>query len=126
MRKEDIVGLIRLVEESKINELEICEGRRKIRISKGHTNSSAAAGGTPMPSANASPSARAALFKPSTRLLISFIFAALPHAPTWKTFFPITRHKSAQASNAARSPPTMTVASPRRVCSLEPEIGASR
>jgi len=46
MRKEDIVGLIRLVEESKINELEICEGRRKIRISKGHTNSSAAAGGT--------------------------------------------------------------------------------
>lgn len=39
MRKEQIVELIRLVEESKINELEICEGRRKIRISKGHTNS---------------------------------------------------------------------------------------
>lgn len=45
MRKEDIVGLIRLVEESTINELEICEGRRKIRISKGHMNSGAAAGG---------------------------------------------------------------------------------
>ena len=45
MRKEDIVGLIRLVEESKINELEICEGKRKIRISKGHTNSGAAPGG---------------------------------------------------------------------------------
>jgi acetyl-CoA carboxylase biotin carboxyl carrier protein len=39
MRKEEIIGLIRLVEESKISELEICEGRRKIRISKGHTNS---------------------------------------------------------------------------------------
>ncbi len=39
MRKEEIIGLIRLVEESKINELEIWEGRRKIRISKGHTNS---------------------------------------------------------------------------------------
>ena len=39
MRKEEIVSLIRLVEESKINELEICEGRRKIRISKGHSNS---------------------------------------------------------------------------------------
>jgi acetyl-CoA carboxylase biotin carboxyl carrier protein len=35
MRKEEIVELIRLVEESKINELEICEGRNKIRISKG-------------------------------------------------------------------------------------------
>jgi acetyl-CoA carboxylase biotin carboxyl carrier protein len=39
MRKEEIVDLIRLVEESKINELEICEGRRKIRISKGASNS---------------------------------------------------------------------------------------
>ncbi len=37
MRKEEIVELIRLVEESKINELEICEGRNKIRISKGLT-----------------------------------------------------------------------------------------
>jgi acetyl-CoA carboxylase biotin carboxyl carrier protein len=41
MRKEEIIGLIRLVEESKISELEICEGRRKIRISKGHMNSGA-------------------------------------------------------------------------------------
>jgi acetyl-CoA carboxylase biotin carboxyl carrier protein len=39
MRKEEIVSLIRIVEESKINELEICEGRRKIRISKGASNS---------------------------------------------------------------------------------------
>jgi acetyl-CoA carboxylase biotin carboxyl carrier protein len=45
MRKEEIVNLIRLVEESKINELEIWEGRRKIRISKGHTNSGFPAGG---------------------------------------------------------------------------------
>ncbi|MEJ2720723.1 MAG: acetyl-CoA carboxylase biotin carboxyl carrier protein [bacterium] len=34
MRKEEIQELIRLVEESKICELEICEGKRKIRISK--------------------------------------------------------------------------------------------
>jgi acetyl-CoA carboxylase biotin carboxyl carrier protein len=45
MRKEEIIELIRLVEESKINELEICEGRRKIRISKGHTNSGGTGGG---------------------------------------------------------------------------------
>lgn len=41
MRKEEIVELIRLVEESKINELEICEGRNKIRISKGPSNTGA-------------------------------------------------------------------------------------
>jgi acetyl-CoA carboxylase biotin carboxyl carrier protein len=35
MRKEEIEELIRLVEESRINELEITEGRNKIRISKG-------------------------------------------------------------------------------------------
>ncbi len=37
MRKGEIEELIRLVEESKITELEICEGKRKIRISKGST-----------------------------------------------------------------------------------------
>ncbi len=36
MRKEEIEELIRLVEESQINELEISEGRKKIRISKGN------------------------------------------------------------------------------------------
>lgn len=35
MRKEEIEELIRLVEDSQINELEIAEGRKKIRISKG-------------------------------------------------------------------------------------------
>jgi acetyl-CoA carboxylase biotin carboxyl carrier protein len=35
MRREEIEALIKLVEESGINELEVCEGRRKIRISKG-------------------------------------------------------------------------------------------
>jgi acetyl-CoA carboxylase biotin carboxyl carrier protein len=35
MRKEEIKELIRLVEESQINELEITEGRKRIRISKG-------------------------------------------------------------------------------------------
>jgi len=34
MRREEIEQLIQLVEESKITELEICEGKRKIRISK--------------------------------------------------------------------------------------------
>lgn len=36
MRKEEIEELIRLVEESQINELEVSEGRKKIRISKGY------------------------------------------------------------------------------------------
>jgi biotin carboxyl carrier protein len=35
MRREEIEELIRLVEDSQINELEISEGRKKIRISKG-------------------------------------------------------------------------------------------
>jgi acetyl-CoA carboxylase biotin carboxyl carrier protein len=35
MRKEEIEELIRLVESSQINELEVQEGRKKIRISKG-------------------------------------------------------------------------------------------
>jgi acetyl-CoA carboxylase biotin carboxyl carrier protein len=48
MRREEIVDLIRLVEESKINELEVCDGKRKIRISKGPTNSGTGiAGGVP-------------------------------------------------------------------------------
>ncbi|UCH84564.1 MAG: acetyl-CoA carboxylase biotin carboxyl carrier protein [Candidatus Latescibacterota bacterium] len=34
MRKQEIQELIRLVEESKISELEICEGKSKIRITK--------------------------------------------------------------------------------------------
>ena len=43
MRREEIQDLIRLVEESKITELEICEGKRKIRIAKGGNSSAAAA-----------------------------------------------------------------------------------
>lgn len=39
MRREEIEELIRLVESSQINELEVCEGRKKIRISKGGTAS---------------------------------------------------------------------------------------
>ena len=39
MRKEDIEELIRLVEQSEISELEICEGKTKIRISKGNVTS---------------------------------------------------------------------------------------
>ena len=37
MRKEEIEELIRLVEESKITELEVSQGRTRIRISKGGT-----------------------------------------------------------------------------------------
>ena len=43
MRKEEIEELIRLVEESQINELEIWEGKRKIRISKGGLGQGASA-----------------------------------------------------------------------------------
>ncbi len=42
MRREEIEELIRLVEESEISELEICEGRKKIRIAKGYRPGAAA------------------------------------------------------------------------------------
>jgi len=54
MRKEEIEELIRLVESSQINELEICEGRKKIRISKG-----AASAAAYIPAASFAPSAAA-------------------------------------------------------------------
>lgn len=41
MRREEIEELIRLVEESDISELEICEGRKKIRIAKGNRTGTA-------------------------------------------------------------------------------------
>jgi acetyl-CoA carboxylase biotin carboxyl carrier protein len=52
MRKEEIEELIRLVEESQINELEIWEGKRKIRISKGLA---AATQAMPVPAAAPAP-----------------------------------------------------------------------
>lgn len=45
MRTNDIEELIRLVEKSEISELELCEGRRRIRISK---NGHSAAAGPPV------------------------------------------------------------------------------
>lgn len=51
MRKEEIEELVRLVESSQINELEIVEGRKKIRISKG------AAAAAYIPAASVAPSA---------------------------------------------------------------------
>lgn len=51
MRKEEIEELVRLVESSQINELEIVEGRKKIRISKG------AAPAAYIPAASVAPSA---------------------------------------------------------------------
>ena len=55
MRREEIEELIRLVESSQINELEICEGRKKIRISKGGS----ASVGAFVPAPAAAPSAPA-------------------------------------------------------------------
>ena len=49
MNREEIQKWIRLVEESEISELEICEGRRKIRIAK-HP-SVAASAAAPFPQA---------------------------------------------------------------------------
>jgi biotin carboxyl carrier protein len=49
MRREEIEELIRIVEESQINEIEICEGKKRIRISKGGTAPIAAASFTPSP-----------------------------------------------------------------------------
>jgi acetyl-CoA carboxylase biotin carboxyl carrier protein len=48
VRKEEIQELIKLVEESRINELEVCHGRKRIRISKG-------AGAVQMPQAQPLP-----------------------------------------------------------------------
>ncbi len=52
MRREEIQDLIRIVEESSINELEVTEGRRRIRISKGFGAASAVPA---MPTAQAHP-----------------------------------------------------------------------
>jgi acetyl-CoA carboxylase biotin carboxyl carrier protein len=55
MRKQEIEELIRLVEESKITELEVSHGRTRIRISKGGTPFTMAAAPmhAPMPAAQA-------------------------------------------------------------------------
>ena len=51
MRKEEIEELIRLVEQSDINELEVADGRKKIRISKGTVGAAAVVGpAVPVPS----------------------------------------------------------------------------
>jgi acetyl-CoA carboxylase biotin carboxyl carrier protein len=39
MRREELKGLIKLVEESDISELEICEGKKKVRIAKSRPGS---------------------------------------------------------------------------------------
>jgi len=38
MRRDELEALIKLVEESDISELEICEGKNRVRISKNRTN----------------------------------------------------------------------------------------
>lgn len=53
MRREEIEELIRLVEKSDIHELEVCEGRRKVRISKGAAPAAAAPAAAPPPPAAA-------------------------------------------------------------------------
>ena len=68
MRKEEIRELIRIVEESGIAELEVTEGRRSIRISKGV---SAAASVAPHPASFAPPPAPAAEAGPDEEKLAS-------------------------------------------------------
>ena len=57
MRREEIVELIKLVEESGISELEICEGNKKVRIAKNATSNAAApvAAAAPAPAPAATP-----------------------------------------------------------------------
>ncbi|MDH4037982.1 MAG: acetyl-CoA carboxylase biotin carboxyl carrier protein [Candidatus Krumholzibacteria bacterium] len=57
MRKQEIEELIRLVEESGINELEVSHGRKRIRISKGGSAlfHGVAAGQPPAPAPHPSP-----------------------------------------------------------------------
>jgi acetyl-CoA carboxylase biotin carboxyl carrier protein len=61
MRREEIEELIRLVEESQITELEICEGRRKVRIAK-----AASVASQPQPSAPPAPASNPATAGPAT------------------------------------------------------------
>jgi acetyl-CoA carboxylase biotin carboxyl carrier protein len=49
MRREEIEELIRLVEESEISELEVCEGRKKIRIAKGNRGAATVPLSQPIP-----------------------------------------------------------------------------
>ena len=51
MRREEIEELIRIVEESQITELEICEGKKKIRISKAASAALTPALHMPLPAA---------------------------------------------------------------------------
>jgi acetyl-CoA carboxylase biotin carboxyl carrier protein len=53
MRREELKGLIKLVEESDISELEICEGKRRVRIAKDRP-------GSELGAASVAPSAPAA------------------------------------------------------------------
>jgi acetyl-CoA carboxylase biotin carboxyl carrier protein len=55
MRREELEELIRLVEESSISELEICEGKRKVRIAKGHPASVSGAASVTQSPAQANP-----------------------------------------------------------------------
>lgn len=89
IRRTEIEELIRLVEESQINELEICEGRRKIRISKGHTNSSggAALGAAPTanpastPAGEVSPTEPAEKLAPNLKQIVSPMVGTFYRAP---------------------------------------------
>jgi acetyl-CoA carboxylase biotin carboxyl carrier protein len=70
VRREEIEELIRIVEESQISELEICEGKRKIRIAKGGTGS-ASASAPPIPQAASPIPAAAPEEAPDTSKLAS-------------------------------------------------------
>ena len=60
MRREELEGLIKLVEESNISELEICEGKKKVRITKNQLASGSGVASVAQPAAAAAtPSAEA-------------------------------------------------------------------
>lgn len=57
MRREELEELIKLVEESDISELEICEGKKKVRIAKGQLASAGSAASVAQTASQAHPAA---------------------------------------------------------------------
>lgn len=67
MRKEELQELVKLVEESNITELEIWEGKKKVRIAKNHPSPAGAATTVP-PVATSAPAEHAAIARPAEKL----------------------------------------------------------
>ena len=86
---------------------------------------SARAGSMPQRAANASPSARAARFRPSTRFTTSFMPAPLPHGPRWNHSRAKQRTRATASAIRSAGPPSITTALPSRTWALDPAIVAS-